>query len=180
VLVFLLQKPTLLYPEKCSVRCVFNLIVRICTAVRRMNDLGESREVSGKHELTPSAGGREPVCKSMQQLMCRITAIATVLTVDRNIRDVTVLAALLNDIGAFFLVSTMPPNSVCCSRAPGKVGANLLKLGRICSGHFMPKWEHIDLDCGAPQGLTTFASLSFKATGQTQASDARLWLGGMV
>jgi HD-like signal output (HDOD) protein len=58
--------------------------------------------------FVPDARIPQSVCKSMQQHTYQTTAIAAVLPVDRDIRDVTVLAALLHDIGQLFLASTMP------------------------------------------------------------------------
>jgi len=59
------------------------------------------------------------VCESMQAHAYRTTAIAAVLPVDRGIRDVTVLAALLHDIGVLFLASAMP-SEFCAILADAK------------------------------------------------------------
>ena len=66
----------------------------------------------------PDARIPQSVCKSMQQHTYQTAAIAAVLPVDRDIRDVTILAALLHDIGTLFLASTMPAEfSVVLARA---------------------------------------------------------------
>jgi HD-like signal output (HDOD) protein/CheY-like chemotaxis protein len=48
------------------------------------------------------------VCETMQKHAYQTTAVAAVLPLDKEIRDVTVLAALLHDIGVLFLASAMP------------------------------------------------------------------------
>jgi HD-like signal output (HDOD) protein len=58
--------------------------------------------------FVPDARIPQSVCKSMQQHAYQTTAIAALLPIDRDIRDVTVLAALLHDIGTLFLASAMP------------------------------------------------------------------------
>jgi HD-like signal output (HDOD) protein len=48
------------------------------------------------------------VCESMQDHAQRVASIACALPVEHNVRDVTILAALLHDIGSLFLASVMP------------------------------------------------------------------------
>ncbi|MGA8271229.1 MAG: response regulator [Candidatus Sulfotelmatobacter sp.] len=48
------------------------------------------------------------ICESMQQHAQRTAAIAAILPVDSKTKDVTVLAALLHDIGRLVLASKMP------------------------------------------------------------------------
>jgi len=48
------------------------------------------------------------VCESIEKHAHRVAAIAGVLPVDKSNRDVTVIAALLHDIGKLFLASAMP------------------------------------------------------------------------
>lgn len=50
----------------------------------------------------------ESVCVSMQQHSRLTTAIVGVLPLDRGVRDITTVAAMLHDIGRLFLASTMP------------------------------------------------------------------------
>jgi len=56
----------------------------------------------------PDARIPPSVCKSVQQHTYQTSAIAALLPVDREIREVAVLAALLHDIGTLFLASAMP------------------------------------------------------------------------
>jgi HD-like signal output (HDOD) protein len=54
----------------------------------------------------------QSVCDSIQQHAMRTAAIAGALPVERGTRDVSVVAALLHDIGSLFLASAMP-NQFC-------------------------------------------------------------------
>jgi HD-like signal output (HDOD) protein len=54
----------------------------------------------------------QSVCESMQRHSQHAASIASMLPVDSGIRDVTILAAFLHDIGSLFLASAMP-DSFC-------------------------------------------------------------------
>jgi HD-like signal output (HDOD) protein/CheY-like chemotaxis protein len=54
----------------------------------------------------------QSVCESMQRHSQHAASIASMLPMDSGIRDVTVLAAFLHDIGSLFLASAMP-DSFC-------------------------------------------------------------------
>lgn len=56
------------------------------------------------------------VCERMQQHAQRTAAIATILPIDSKARDVTVLAALLHDIGELVVASKMP-GQFCSTRS---------------------------------------------------------------
>ena len=56
------------------------------------------------------------VCEAIQQHAQRTAAIAAVLPVDSQIKEVVVLAALLHDIGRFVLASKMPDQFIATQR----------------------------------------------------------------
>jgi len=56
----------------------------------------------------PDARVPQSVCDSIQQHSLRAAAIAAVLPLNRETRELTILAAHLHDIGRLFLASTMP------------------------------------------------------------------------
>jgi putative nucleotidyltransferase with HDIG domain len=58
--------------------------------------------------LRPHSNIPLSVCESIEKHAHRVAAIAGVLPVDKSNRDVTVIAALLHDIGKLFLASAMP------------------------------------------------------------------------
>jgi HD-like signal output (HDOD) protein len=58
----------------------------------------------------------QAVCESIQLHAQRTAAIAAVLPVDPKTRDITVVAALLHDIGTLILASKMP-NEFCSARS---------------------------------------------------------------
>jgi HD-like signal output (HDOD) protein len=58
--------------------------------------------------FVPDSRIPQSVCESIQNHAHRTAAIAAVLPVDRKTRDVTVVSALLHDIGRLVLASKMP------------------------------------------------------------------------
>ena len=58
--------------------------------------------------FVPDSRIPESVCESMQKHSQLTAAIVSVLPLDRKLRDITTVAALLHDIGQLFLASTMP------------------------------------------------------------------------
>jgi HD-like signal output (HDOD) protein/ActR/RegA family two-component response regulator len=62
--------------------------------------------------FVPDSRVPQSVCESMQLHSQCTAAIAGMLPIERGIRDVTIVAALLHDIGSLFLASAMP-NQFC-------------------------------------------------------------------
>jgi putative nucleotidyltransferase with HDIG domain len=58
--------------------------------------------------LNPHSRIPQSVCESMEKHAHRVAEIANALPVDKCNRDVTIVAALLHDIGKLFLASSMP------------------------------------------------------------------------
>jgi HD-like signal output (HDOD) protein len=61
----------------------------------------------------------QSICEAMQQHSQQVASIAGMLPIDPGIRDVTVLAAFLHDIGSLFLASAMP-DTFCAVLARAK------------------------------------------------------------
>ncbi len=66
--------------------------------------------------FVPDARIPQSFCESIQEHSQRTSAISAKLPVDRGIRDVTVVAALLHDIGSLILACKMP-EEFCAARA---------------------------------------------------------------
>jgi HD-like signal output (HDOD) protein/CheY-like chemotaxis protein len=56
----------------------------------------------------PSSRVPESVCESVQRHSCRVAAIASCLPSDRKQREITVISALLHDVGTLILANQMP------------------------------------------------------------------------
>ena len=83
--------------------------------------------------FVPDSRIPQAVYESMQQHAHRAAAIAGMLPVEPRTRDITVVAALLHDVGSLFLASTMPDRVLCRrSHLPASADARSLKLKRNC------------------------------------------------
>jgi putative nucleotidyltransferase with HDIG domain len=69
--------------------------------------------------LHPHSHIPHTVCEAMEKHAHRVADIASALPVDKANRDVTVIAALLHDIGKLFLASSMP-EQFCAVQARAK------------------------------------------------------------
>jgi len=69
--------------------------------------------------FVPSPKIPQSVCEAMQWHSQHTASIASMLPMDSGIRDITVLAAFLHDIGSLFLASTMP-DTFCAVLARAK------------------------------------------------------------
>jgi HD-like signal output (HDOD) protein len=84
--------------------------------------------------FVPDARIPKDFCETMQQSARRVALIARTLPLDHKVRDVTVMAALLHDVGKLVLASKMPDEfcavlSLMQERGRGQTEAEELLLG---------------------------------------------------
>jgi len=77
--------------------------------------------------FVPDSRIPQSVYESMQQHSQRTAAIAGILPTDRGIRDVTVMAALLHDVGSLFLASKMPDKFCAVLAHAGERGCKVFE-----------------------------------------------------
>ena len=120
-------------------------------------------------------GSRIPlaVYESMQRHAQRTAAIAASLPVDPKIRDVTVVSALLHDIGKLILATKCPISFVPWSRAPANADASTSRLKKKNLGPHMLRSVRACWGCGASPTLQlrrshiTTVQLGYRTPGLT-------------
>lgn len=78
--------------------------------------------------FVPDSRLPQSVCESIQRHALRTASIAGALPVDAKTRDVTVVAALLHDIGRLFLASTMPEKFCSAYSLANQQGRELFEV----------------------------------------------------
>lgn len=98
--------------------------------------------------FVPDARFPQSIGESIQRHALGSAAIAGILPVDPKMRDVTVVAALLHDIGKLFLASAMPAQFCVSLSLATTRGCRIFEADEELFGLRMPRSAHICWACG--------------------------------